>query len=361
MNTRLQVEHPVTEEITGFDLVEWQLRIADGEALPVSQQEVVLRGHAIEARLYAEDPFDGFKPQAGKVVYWRPEAALPGVRIDNGIAEGGEVTPNYDPMIAKLIVHGKDRAEAIELLLTALKAHPLFGIRTNRTFLARLAGSKEFRAGQMTTGLIDQWVENFDAVLDKPAASDVDFALAGAAVALLAAGDWFRSTGTAMCPVTLESDGDRRQVVSMIPHGVVSGVAVGGVEAISAAFCLDGNRLLWKRDGDDFGATVLNAGRRVYVDRDGVSLVFAEPDPLAAKPKPVDPSRVIAPVSGLVRQVAVKTGDKVEAGQLIAIVEAMKMENALYARADGTVSSVMIAEGEQARAGDLIVELKVEA
>jgi geranyl-CoA carboxylase alpha subunit len=360
MNTRLQVEHPVTEEVTGFDLVEWQLRVADGEALPVRQDAVKLTGHAIEARLYAEDPFDGFRPQSGKVLYWRPDAALPGVRIDNGVAESSEITPYYDPMIAKVIVHGKDRAEAIERLIGALAAHPLFGIRTNRTFLSRLTESAEFRSGQMTTGLIDHWVENFDAVLDRPVAGDDDFALAGAALALSARGDWFRSTGTAMCPVTLENGDERRQVVSLIPRGELASVLVGGAEAASGAFCLDGSRLMWKRDEESNLATVLVDGRFVHVDRNGVSFVFAEPDPLAVKPRPADPARIIAPVSGLVRQVAVKAGDRVETGQLIAVVEAMKMENTLHARAGGVVASIAISAGEQARAGDLIVELKVD-
>ncbi len=360
MNTRLQVEHPVTEEVTGFDLVEWQLRIAAGEPLPVRQKDVLLTGHAIEARLYAEDPFDGFRPQSGKLVYWRPDAVLPGLRIDNGVAQSGEATPNYDPMIAKIVAHGRDRNEAIERLLAGLRAHPLFGIRTNRTFLLRLAGSPAFRAGEMTTGLIDRWVENFDAALERPTATAEDFALAGAAIALSARGGWFRSTETAICAVTLESDGERRQAAAAMTRGALTGVSVDGAEAISGQATLDGERLGYEAGGETRFATVVRNGRTTYLDRDGVSFAFVEPDPLAARPKPVDASRIVAPVSGLVRQVAVKTGERVAAGQLLALVEAMKMENALYAQAAGVVASVAIAAGDQAKAGELIVELKLD-
>jgi geranyl-CoA carboxylase alpha subunit len=129
MNTRLQVEHPVTECITGFDLVEWQLRVAAGEPLPVQQADVRFTGHAIEVRLYAEDPYDGFKPQTGRILHWQPDAALhPGVRIDHGIAEGGEVTPYYDAMVAKLIAHGRDRGDALRRLCAALEDAPLVGL-----------------------------------------------------------------------------------------------------------------------------------------------------------------------------------------------------------------------------------------
>lgn len=162
-----------------------------------------------------------------------------------------------------------------------------------------------------------------------------------------------------MCPVILVSDGERRQVAASITRGALAGVTVGGKQMLPGEICFAGDRLNWIADGGAQSATVQVDGCAIYLDRDGVSFVFAEPDPLAARPKPVDPSRIVAPVSGLVRQVSVKAGDKVEAGQLIAVVEAMKMENALYARAAGVVEAVVISAGEQAKAGDQIVVLKV--
>ena len=160
MNTRLQVEHPVTEMVTGFDLVEWQLRVAAGEPLPAGQADVQLRGHAIEARLYVEDPYAGFAPQTGTVRWWRPQRALAaGVRIDDGIDEGSEISPWYDPMVAKVIVHGRDRNDAIRRLRAALENAPLLGLRNNGRFLADLVNHPAFRNAAMTTTLIDQWQE----------------------------------------------------------------------------------------------------------------------------------------------------------------------------------------------------------
>jgi len=360
MNTRLQVEHPVTEMITGFDLVEWQLRIASGEKLPVTQDKVQFAGHAIEARLYAEDPHDGFRPQSGRVMHWRPNTTLAGIRIDNGVAEGGEVTPNYDPMIAKIIAHGKDRQQAIEFLLAALRANPLMGIRTNRVFLERLVSSPEFAAGDMTTGLIDGWIEVFHAILDRPVASDADFALAGATIALAAKGDWFRSSGVGLCPVTLECGEERHDVVVALARGGVQDISVDGVAVPVRDMALVGDALTFSLDNRSETAAAIRSGATTYIDRDGTSFAFAEPDPLAFRSAPVDPSRIVSLVAGLVRQVSVEVGDRVEAGQLVAVVEAMKMENALHARASGVVASVALKPGDQARSGDLVVELKVD-
>src|SRR5664279_2751707 len=147
MNTRLQVEHPVTEMITGLDLVEWQLRVAAGEPLPLTQEQVQFSGHAIEARLYAEDPYAGFAPQTGTVLHWQPQraAAQAGIRIDAGIAEGGTISPWYDPMVAKVIAHGRDRGDAIRRLMAALEDAPLLGVTNNARFLRDLIDHADFR------------------------------------------------------------------------------------------------------------------------------------------------------------------------------------------------------------------------
>jgi geranyl-CoA carboxylase alpha subunit len=168
MNTRLQVEHPVTELITGFDLVEWQLRVASGLPLPVKQADVTLTGHAIEARLYVEDPYAGFAPQTGTVRWWRPQQALfAGVRIDDGIERGSEISPYYDPMVAKVIVHGRDRDDAIRRLRAALE-NALAGLRNNGRFLADLVNHPAFRKAEMTTTMIDQWQEAGEPLLQRP-------------------------------------------------------------------------------------------------------------------------------------------------------------------------------------------------
>ena len=166
MNTRLQVEHPVTECITGLDLVEWQLRVAAGQPLPLSQDQITFTGHAIEARLYAEDPYDGWKPQTGRVLGWQPQ--LSSIRIDHGLQEGGEVTPYYDAMVAKFIAHGVDRADAVRRLTRALDDVPLLGLRNNGRFLRDLIKHPQFSAAQLTTTRLDEWAGSGEPLLQRP-------------------------------------------------------------------------------------------------------------------------------------------------------------------------------------------------
>ena len=184
MNTRLQVEHPVTECITGFDLVEWQLQVAAGEPLPARQEDICLSGHAIEARLYVEDPYTGFAPQTGTVAYWQPERALQaGVRIDDGIQQGSVISPFYDPMVAKVIVHGRDRSDAIRRLRAALANAPLLGLKNNGRFLSDLVDHPAFREARMTTTLIDQWLEQGETLLQAPVPSMAAWQVAALALA----------------------------------------------------------------------------------------------------------------------------------------------------------------------------------
>ncbi|WP_296448808.1 acetyl-CoA carboxylase biotin carboxylase subunit, partial [Rhodoferax sp. UBA5149] len=191
MNTRLQVEHPVTELVTGFDLVEWQLLVAAGQPLPACQADVKLTGHAMEARLYVEDPYAGFAPQTGTVRWWRPQLALlAGVRIDDGIEEGGEISPFYDPMVAKVIVHGRDRDDAIRRLRAALENAPLLGIRNNGRFLADLVNHPAFRGAAMTTTTIDQWQEAGEALMQRPLPGDEAWCVVAAAFAMQNGANW---------------------------------------------------------------------------------------------------------------------------------------------------------------------------
>jgi geranyl-CoA carboxylase alpha subunit len=195
MNTRLQVEHPVTEMITGFDLVAWQIQIAAGRPLPVQQADVQLSGHAIEVRLCAEDPYAGFAPQTGTICRWRPQEAMqPGIRIDDGIVEGCVVSPFYDPLVAKIIAHGHDRDDAIRRLRAALAKTPLLGVRNNGQFLSDVLNSSQFRDSAMTTATLDQWMENDEPLLRRPQPDDDVWCLAAAVFAMqVPAGDRWRS------------------------------------------------------------------------------------------------------------------------------------------------------------------------
>jgi len=357
MNTRLQVEHPVTEMVTGFDLVEWQLRVAQGELLPVSQNEVRPAGHAIEARLCAEDPYDGFRPQIGDVLRWRPDASADGVRIENGIAEGGQITPYYDPMVAKVIAHGRDRAEALARLGAALTGNPLIGVETNRGFLIDLLGSAEFAAGEMTTGLVDRWIAEDAAILKRPEAGIDDFALAATVLALVDGGNWFRSNGIAECPITLECGGQQREAVVRFERGKFTGVTVDGAAVGLEAVAMNGAEARCVIAGVERRASALRHGRDLWLDAEGRTLRFSEPDRLAPRAPVADPSRIVAPVSGVLRSV-VKAGDRLAAGASVATIEAMKMETTLAARASGVVTAVRAAAGDQVRSGDLLVEIE---
>jgi acetyl/propionyl-CoA carboxylase alpha subunit len=368
MNTRLQVEHPVTEMVTGIDLVEWQLRIAAGEPLPLEQDGIEFAGHAVEARLYAEDPRAGFQPQTGVVRGWRPAVAAdePGLRIDGGVEDGQAVTPHYDPMIAKLVAHGRDRDEAVRRLVRALLARPVFGLSTNRGFLIDLLESTAFAEGAMTTDLVDRWIAADDAMLRAAAPARETVALAACWLALSAPGGWFRSTGIAACPITLDGGGTRFETVVRFERGRLAGISVDGVDAGPREARIAGDRLHARWDGEGDAAprmvvaTVLVDGRDLWLDVEGRTDKFSEPDRLSGPPPAPDPSRVTAPVSGLLRALAVAEGERVSAGQALGMVEAMKMETPLVAVAAGTVTRLTAKAGDQVRAGDVVAELAVE-
>ncbi|MFO1328113.1 MAG: biotin carboxylase N-terminal domain-containing protein [Rubrivivax sp.] len=342
MNTRLQVEHPVTECVTGFDLVEWQLRVAQGEPLPVTQDQVRLQGHAIELRLYAENPYDGWKPQTGRILGWRPDRA--GVRVDHGIAEGGEVTPWYDAMVAKFIAHGTSRADAVRRLVRALADAPLIGPLNNARFLRDLLLHPQFRDAQMTTTRLDEWAAGgTEPLLQRPVPPDEAWALAAA---LLAGGDPGRPASVARFALTLQCDGERRTLTSPPDNLQVIGWSdqlvryqVDGVQRRAVAIC----------DGDT-----------LHLALDGAVFRFTEPSPYPAADAGVDPRRARAPVAGVVAQLAVAVGDTVAAGQALVCVEAMKMEMWLHAAAAGTVRAVHVAPKDSVAAGAVLVELHIE-
>jgi geranyl-CoA carboxylase alpha subunit len=385
MNTRLQVEHPVTEWVTGLDLVEWQLRVAAGEPLPLQQHEIRFGGHSIEARLCAEDPYEHFAPQSGRVLHWQPAAALaaanpPGrpasLRIDHGIAEGGEIGPHYDPMVAKLIVHGHDREDAIRRLAAALEDAPLLGLRTNARFLRDLLRHEDFRRAALHTALIDEWAANGDPLLHRPVPDDEAWLVA----ALLCAGGdppALRPASVAAWTLTLQcSDRTRQLRIAPSAHGSTQITldqqehTLRVVEREGAVVWVEhaGMRRRWHAlhepaavhgHGQGQGRSPVPAA--LHLAREAASFRFHEPSPVPAAVNGDDPRRACAPVAGLVAQLLVKPGDRVEAGQALASVEAMKMEMWLHAGTTGTVAAVHAAPREAVRAGALLIELRPES
>jgi geranyl-CoA carboxylase alpha subunit len=358
MNTRLQVEHPVTECITGFDLVEWQLRVAAGEPLPATQDQVRFDGHAIEARLCTEDPYDGYKPQTGSIAHWRPEAArAAGVRIDDGIAEGETISPYYDGMVAKLIAHGRDRGDAIRQLIAALADAPLLGVRNNARFLADLLRSDAFTRVQMTTTQLDDWAAQGHVLLQRPRPGDDAWLIAAAACATREGVGW-RPESLATCDMTLHCDGETRVMrVGADAAGVQ--VTHAGITHRMRIVAREARQLTVELDGTLRRATIAGDAETLYLALDGTSFVIAEVSPWPQPDSAVDPRRARAPVAGVVTQVLVRAGDAVAAGQPLVSVEAMKMEMWLHATAAGTVLAVHATPKAGVESGALLVELEI--
>ena len=357
MNTRIQVEHPVTEMITGLDLVEWQLRIAAGEPLPLRQDEIVWHGHAIEARLYAEDPYAEFAPQSGAVLHFRPEAAArPGLRIDAGIAEGGRMTPFYDPMVAKIIAHGRDRDDAIRRLIAALEDAPLLGPTTNGRFLRDLIDHPRFRAAAMHTTLLDEWAASGETILQRPQPTDADWQLAAT---IFARESGWRASSAAGFDLTLSCDGQGRTLrIGLTGHGVKIGA---GDTAISVHLQAESQgRLRYTIDGVTRQVIVHRDGDTLHLARDAAVFVFTEASPFPITETRHDPRTARASVAGTVARIEVAVGDIIIAGQTLAVIEAMKMEMRVTANAAGTVAAIRVRAGQQVEASAILIELKSE-
>jgi len=376
MNTRLQVEHPVTELVTGLDLVEWQLRVAAGEPLPLQQHEVRFSGHAIEARLCAEDPYEAFTPQTGRILHWQPAAALaaanppgrpPALRIDDGIAEGAVIGPHYDAMVAKLIVHGRDRDDAIRRLAAALEDAPLVGPRNNARFLRDLLQHDAFRGAALHTSSIDEWAVGGEPLLHRPQPDDG----AWLAAALLCAGNAtpaLRPASVSSWGVALQCGDRTRQLrVAPSPAGTVRITLDGNDHDHELRLVARDGALAWIEQAGVCRRwhAVHEAARGahpavLHLVREAACFRFHEPSPMPAGASADDPRRACAPVAGVVAQLLVKPGDRVEAGQPLASIEAMKMEMWLNAGAAGTVAAVHAAPRDAVRAGALLVEISPE-
>jgi len=367
MNTRLQVEHPVTELVTGTDLVEWQFRIAWGEPLPNRQEELAIQGHAIEARIYAEDPAAGFLPSTGRLRHLVLPVAQASVRVDSGVRAGDLISSFYDPMIAKLIVHGQDRAHALSLMARALDQVEAVGCTTNTTFLGALVRDPEFAAGRVDTGLIER---RLDALL-AAAASRTDDALVFAALDAIGiftaapdADPWSTLKGWRLWRgarqlAHLGQDGERLEVpvLFMDDGGFEVQLASGAVVArvvrqVGQQVTLDlGDRLV--------GATVIAGQSELTVFIDGREHRFTLTDHLAAEAGgALADNRVIAPMPGRVVLLEVSEGASVEAGARIAVLEAMKMQLTLAAPLAGVVRDLGVAQGEQIEEGAVICTLE---
>ncbi|MCX7566265.1 acetyl/propionyl/methylcrotonyl-CoA carboxylase subunit alpha [Sulfitobacter sp. F26169L] len=351
MNTRLQVEHPVTEAITGVDLVEWQLRVAAGEDLPKAQDELSITGHAFEARLYAEDVPKGFLPATGTLTHL---AFDPACRADSGVRAGDTISPFYDPMIAKVIVHGPTRDVALARLRQALAGTQVAGTVTNLAFLGALAGHEGFRNGDVDTGLI---ARDIDALTQVPAVLPRHVALAGmAALDLMETGPLtgFTLWEPMLRQVQLAWDGEDHLVkVEVVgPDHQRWHVQDDVIEARRV-----GEN--WQVGGNP-AADVAVANNRITVF-DGYGLIFDRIDPLLqAAGAHGDGNLIEAPMPGLVREVFATAGQKVAKGDKLAILEAMKMEHSLLAARDGIVAEVLASAGDQVEAGAALVRLEAE-
>jgi geranyl-CoA carboxylase alpha subunit len=359
MNTRLQVEHPVTECITGLDLVEWQLRVAAGDHLPLRQEEITFSGHAIEARLYAEDPYSGFAPQTGRVLHWRPEAALrTGVRIDSGIAEGGQVTPYYDAMVAKVIAHGRDRDDAIRRLTAALEDAPLVGLKNNGRFLRDLVDHPAFREARMHTTLLDEWAATGELLLVAPSIDDSMWSVAAAVIASREGGNQ-RPASVAAWDLTLHAN-DQKRTLRVRPHGTSVEVSVDGASTLVELRGANDHELRYSMGGVQHSVVCVPDGDAVHLVQHGSVCTFREASPWPSSDSGVDPRLARAPVAGTIAAISVSPGDEVQTGQQLVCVEAMKMEMWLVARSGGKVRAVHVALKESVEAGAVLVELEIE-
>ena len=372
MNTRLQVEHPVTEAITGQDLVEWQLRVASGEPLPLRQSELRMQGHAIEARICAENPDAGFLPATGSldVARWPEHVAFQrgDVRIDAGVREGDAISPFYDSMIAKLIVWGEDRAQALARLDAALRDTHIVGLQTNVAFLRRCAATASFAHADLDTGLIER---ERAALFDQPglplrtsAAAVVAHTLAveGAAQSTdpWSARDGWRLFGSATRRFDLEAGGAHHEVLLSRHHRGGMTLTVEGESIEFAVQSTDAETHELFLGIERIRVKTYAQGERVAVFTADGSAVLTEVDLIAhAGDGPTEGGRLTAPMPGKLVAFLAKAGDSVTKGQPLAVMEAMKMEHTISAPRDGKVAELLFAVGDQV--GDGAELLKLEA
>ena len=394
MNTRLQVEHPVTESITGLDLVELMIRVAAGEPLPIKQADVKREGWSIECRINAEDPFRNFLPSTGRLVKFRPPAetmfqAQPetrfGVRVDTGVYEGGEIPMYYDSMIAKLIVHGTDRNDAIEKMRSALNAFVIRGVSSNIPFQSALLAHEKFVTGDFNTGFIAEHYGHGFVAEDVPH-DDPNFLVAVAAFVRRKSRErtaqltgqlpgYGVKLGQDYAAIVMDGKGAHRRIAVHVDEvggevGIARVTIAGKTYDIRSASRISDGTISGQCNGKPFTAQVDRGSLRnplaLVVQHNGtkievmvVSPRMADLHALMPFKAPPDMSKyVLSPMPGLLVEVAVQPGQKVQAGERVAVIEAMKMENVLFAAADGVVSKVVAAKGESLVVDQPIVEFE---
>jgi 3-methylcrotonyl-CoA carboxylase alpha subunit len=372
MNTRLQVEHPVTEMITGLDLVEWQLRVAAGEALPLQQDDLSINGWAFEARIYAEDAQKGFLPATGTLAHLEFPEQL--ARVDSGIRQGDTITPFYDPMIAKLVVHGPDRAVALNRMRTALADTIAVGTVTNIGFLAALCADNEFVEGGVDTGLIDRKLDQLNA---QPSAPDHVVALAalalldpqppgGGADPFISLGLWSHWNAPKRV-VHLVRGEDSHELAVSRPSGLSWTIGpyrdgAGAFEAITVRLVSNGGGILRiERDGMISSIRYLRSADSITLLDSGRTYTFTLPDISVGESDVADAEdRLVAPMPGVIKQVNASAGQVVEADASLIVMEAMKMELTLAAPRPGSVAEILVVEGDQVADGDVLLRLEAD-
>ncbi len=361
MNTRLQVEHPVTEYVTGIDLVEQQIRIAAGEKLSLGQDDIKQNGWSVECRLYAEDPVRGFMPSIGRLVRYREPAVSAAVRVDTGVFEGGEISMFYDPMIAKLVSHGKDRAAAINAMLGALDSYQVHGISHNLTFLSAILGHPRFAAGSLSTAFIEEeYPDGF-----APLAGAAELAVLVPVAALIEARHATRRAGAATKREYTVSVTDTDHEVTLVEGKTGATVTWQGREQLLESDWRPGETLFQgSLDGSEISVQVARDGSAMRMSWRGAEVALCVRSRRAAelaarmpKREPMDLSRfLLSPMPGLVVSIAVNEGDEVQAGQALAVVDAMKMENVLRAERQGVVAEIKVAQGDSLSVDQVIME-----
>ena len=365
MNTRLQVEHPVTELVTDLDLVEMQIKVADGQALVVTQEDIELHGHAMEVRLYAEDPSNNFMPSTGKIEVWSPDSSSD-TRYDNGIVEGQTISPFYDPMIAKVISKGKDREEAITKLRQSLLKTALFGIKNNRDFLISILSSAAFKSSEVNTSFLEN--NKFDA--SAVSLKEVEKAIIGAVIFID-----LEAQENKMVSLGLEPELKGWSNIKNLKYPLTLKVAE---EVISIELAFKGltsfdvlnNGTVYKVaykndiimiDGNEypvFFSEVKN--NTLFINISEFSFKAERVTSSLISHEIEDQGNVLAPMHGVIKEIFVSNGDKVEKGQIIFILEAMKMQHEVSATGTGLVSEVNVNEGDQVEAEQQLLNIEME-
>lgn len=357
MNTRLQVEHPVTELITGLDLVEWQLRVANGEQLPLKQQELILHGHAIEVRLYAEDPRQDFLPQTGQVLRWQP-ATLPNVRIDHGMLATDEVSPFYDPMVAKVIAYGKTREDAIRLLARTVDDCVLLGINSNKQFLVNLLRHPVVVAGDTNTAFIQQHFQN-DSSLHKQVLSLENLAIAAALFSQSkVTAVWQTGLGVPL-PLKLKYDDQQIQLQLSSVNNTFT------AQLCDQTVCIEvlertPEQLVYLIDGVRRRVQYVLDGDQLYLDRENGNVAIR--NVTYAAPEIADVAgdgNIRAPMDGAVVNILVNKGDQVVKGQTLLVLEAMKIQQQIKSDVDGVVDDVLGQQGQQVKKRQMLFSIQI--